>query len=205
MERVYAFIDGFNLYHAIDELNCPHLKWLDLWALAERFVSKRTQRLERVFLFSSHTTWKPGSYRRQRIFFKAVAAKGVEIQLGRFQKGTSECRACGRKWETHEEKQTDVNLASFLIAYAGAKGYDRAILISQDSDFSLPVELVEKLGKPVRVVLPPNRRYGGRLTQLASEKSRITLQQLIDCQLEYRVRDRSGRVVARRPQEYMEK
>ena len=67
------------------------------------------------------------------------------------------------------------------------------------------VELVEKLGKSVRVVLPPNRRYGGRLIQRASEKSKITVQQLIDCQLEDIVRDKSGRVVARRPQEYVEK
>ena len=28
--RVSVYIDGFNLYHAIDALNENHLKWLDL-------------------------------------------------------------------------------------------------------------------------------------------------------------------------------
>ncbi|MFO1241201.1 MAG: hypothetical protein U1E64_12690 [Sphingomonadaceae bacterium] len=28
MRRVIVYIDGFNLYHAIDDLGQPHLKWL---------------------------------------------------------------------------------------------------------------------------------------------------------------------------------
>jgi hypothetical protein len=30
MRRVIVHIDGFNLYHAIDDLRKPWLKWLDL-------------------------------------------------------------------------------------------------------------------------------------------------------------------------------
>jgi hypothetical protein len=33
--RVACYIDGFNLYHAIDDLDKPHLKWLDVCALAK--------------------------------------------------------------------------------------------------------------------------------------------------------------------------
>ena len=33
MTRIIAYVDGFNLYHAIDNLNRPALKWLDLNAL----------------------------------------------------------------------------------------------------------------------------------------------------------------------------
>ncbi len=29
MTRIIAYIDGFNLYHAIDSLGKPHLKWLE--------------------------------------------------------------------------------------------------------------------------------------------------------------------------------
>jgi hypothetical protein len=35
MRRVIVYIDGFNLYHAIDDLRKPWLKWLDLQAMAE--------------------------------------------------------------------------------------------------------------------------------------------------------------------------
>ena len=34
-KRVACYVDGFNLYHAIDDLRKPHLKWVNLWALAE--------------------------------------------------------------------------------------------------------------------------------------------------------------------------
>lgn len=33
MRGVIVYIDGFNLYHAIDRLNEPSLKWLDLRAV----------------------------------------------------------------------------------------------------------------------------------------------------------------------------
>ena len=46
MNRIIAYIDGFNLYHAIDDigkpdrrrpnaatLRKPHLKWLNLWSV----------------------------------------------------------------------------------------------------------------------------------------------------------------------------
>lgn len=52
MERVAAFIDGFNLYHAIVELQKPHLKWVNLWTLTETFIKRRSQRLDKVYYFS---------------------------------------------------------------------------------------------------------------------------------------------------------
>jgi hypothetical protein len=36
--RVSAFIDGFNLYHALDSTGKHHLKWLDLRALCLAFA-----------------------------------------------------------------------------------------------------------------------------------------------------------------------
>ena len=38
VERVVCFIDGFNLYHAIVRLGEPHLKWLDLRRLMQRYT-----------------------------------------------------------------------------------------------------------------------------------------------------------------------
>ena len=35
MTRVACYVDGFNLYHAINDLNKPHLKWLDIRAVAQ--------------------------------------------------------------------------------------------------------------------------------------------------------------------------
>ena len=46
--RVNAYVDGFNLYHAIDELGHNHLKWVNLRALCEQFLRGPQYSLERV-------------------------------------------------------------------------------------------------------------------------------------------------------------
>lgn len=35
-ERIVCFVDGFNMYHALKQLQQPHLKWLDLQLLFSR-------------------------------------------------------------------------------------------------------------------------------------------------------------------------
>ena len=78
MERVAAFIDGFNLYHAILNLRAPHLKWLDLWALSDAFVLRRTQLLTDVYYFSAYATWLPGAYRRHRTYVRRALSDQTE-------------------------------------------------------------------------------------------------------------------------------
>ena len=45
--RAAFYIDGFNLYHAIDDLGLPHLKWVNLFALARQLV-RRDESVVRV-------------------------------------------------------------------------------------------------------------------------------------------------------------
>jgi hypothetical protein len=41
MKRILFFVDGFNVYHALDEEPKYHkYKWLDYSTLARRFISK---------------------------------------------------------------------------------------------------------------------------------------------------------------------
>lgn len=65
MRRVIVYVDGFNLYHAIDDLKRPHLKWLDLRALAESLLRK-DETLKSVKYFSAYATWMPDRYARHR-------------------------------------------------------------------------------------------------------------------------------------------
>jgi len=53
MRKVIAYIDGFNLYHAIDDLRKPHLKWLDLKALAASICGEN-ETLVATKYFSAH-------------------------------------------------------------------------------------------------------------------------------------------------------
>jgi len=44
MKRILFFIDGFNVYHALDDdPKYNKYKWLDYFNLAKRFVSKQDQ------------------------------------------------------------------------------------------------------------------------------------------------------------------
>ena len=203
MERVVAFIDGFNLYHAIVDLKAPHLKWLDLWALSDAFVLRRTQRLEGVHYFSAHATWLPDAYKRRRTYVKALRATGVTVVLGKFKEKDRKCLKCGHRWKGHEEKETDVNIAVAMLSRGIASEYDRALLISQDSDLAPAVRIVERqFSRPVKVITPPNRRHSAELTEASSEKAKIKIGHLVKCQLDNIVYDAGGNLVARRPVEY---
>lgn len=52
-ERVAVYIDGFNMYHALDDLKKPHYKWLNLNALAELLISRKSQRIVKVTYFTA--------------------------------------------------------------------------------------------------------------------------------------------------------
>ncbi len=39
LARVFAYIDGFNLYHQVQKLKNPHLKWVSLPALMSCFLA----------------------------------------------------------------------------------------------------------------------------------------------------------------------
>jgi hypothetical protein len=52
MDKVIAFIDGFNMYHSIVEAKCSRLKWLNYWSFAEAFVARSKERLVKVYYFS---------------------------------------------------------------------------------------------------------------------------------------------------------
>ena len=66
--RIIAYIDGFNLYHAIDDIGKPdprkpnatakrrpHLKWLNLWSLCESIAGDNETVIE-VNYFSAYAT-----------------------------------------------------------------------------------------------------------------------------------------------------
>lgn len=154
-----VYIDGFNLYHALDDLGQPHLKWLNLWALSETLV-RSDEQVVAVKYFSSYAKWMQGRYRRHQRYVAALQAYGVTFIEGRFKEKPMECKSCGTQYVAHEEKETDVNIGVHLMA-DGIKGrYDRAIVISADTDLNEAVNLARKEAPSTRVdiVAPPHRK-----------------------------------------------
>ncbi len=204
VDRVVCFIDGFNLYHAIARLKQPHLKWVDLWGLSRRYVRPASQRLEAVYYFSAYAHWLPDPKRRHEAFVLAQEAHGVTPVMGKFKCKDRWCPLCRRTSQGHEEKETDVNIALYLLDGAYRDTYDHALLISRDSDLvpALRMLLTRFPAKGVTVVAPPLAGHSTEMISCATAKTKIRAKHLEQCLLPREVSDATGTIVAVRPPEY---
>lgn len=173
--RTIVYIDGFNLYHAIDDLGEPHLKWLDLWSLSEKLL-RDGQELAAVKYFTAYATWRPASYRRHQRYVQALEARGVTAIVGRFKAKTVRCHArCRQTYITHEEKETDVNIGVHLMADALRDRFDRALVISADTDLNSAVlcTRAEAPRKRIDIVAPPGRKGRNSAALFEVTKGRV--------------------------------
>lgn len=205
--RVSAFIDGFNLYHALDATGQHHLKWLDLRRLCAEFAPPPHQSLNEVYYFSAYATWRPAAYARHRSFVAALGTCGVTPVMGVFKRKDRSCRACGHTWPDHEEKETDVNIALHLLRDAQLDRYDRALIISGDSDLAPAVRMVREQfpAKSIRILAPYPRQHSMDLVRSAGglEHARRIQQIHVErCLLPDKVLDASGLLCAERPLKY---
>ena len=160
MEKVIFFIDGFNLYHSIaNERRFNKYKWIDLSKLANNFITKK-EHIEEIYYFTALTPWSPDKTNRQKIFIKAQELKGIKIIYGEFRRKDRICRLCKKTYSTFEEKRTDVNIAIYLFKLAIQDKFDKAYIISGDSDLIPSVEEVKILfpHKQIGVIIPIGRR-----------------------------------------------
>lgn len=156
--RTIVYIDGFNLYHAINDLKAPHLKWVNLWELSQRLI-RPSEQLVAVKYCSAFATWLPGPFARHREYVRALECVGVLPIMGRFKVKDRECKRCHVRWAAHEEKESDVNIAIHLIKDTITNQFDRAIVISADSDLVPAVDMAKAFdrAKEISVVAPPKR------------------------------------------------
>jgi uncharacterized LabA/DUF88 family protein len=122
--------------------------------------------------------------------------RGVKVILGQFKQKIRGCPKCFSQYTGHEEKETDVNIALTLIDLAYQDAYDRAILITNDSDQVPSIrKVLERFpNKKITILIPPHTRECNELIQVASSKAKITTDRLGACLLPETVSDASGHV-----------
>ncbi|MCC4298431.1 NYN domain-containing protein [Aurantimonas coralicida] len=202
--KVACYVDGFNLYHAIADLKKPHLKWVDIWALASS-ICRDGEELTKVAYFSAYATWLPDPYKRHRQYVAALKNAGVECHMARFSEKTAHCRSCGSSWKQHEEKETDVHFSLALLEDAMDNVFDRAIIISADSDHVPAVRRIRSRfpGKQVFVATPPDRHANAReLLKVSNSGMPITAGRLGKCLLPETAADENGQSIFTRPPSY---
>lgn len=204
MGRMAVYVDGFNFYHAVNDLRKPYLKWVDLHKLAT-LMAKPSETVVAVKYFSAYATWLAGPYARHREYIAALKARNVEVTMAHFKEKTLECRRCGNTWISREEKETDVHLALRLLADADDDVFDRGMLITADSDLVPVVRMVKQRHprKIITVAAPPKRHRSGRhLQQVADSYFQVGTEKLKGALLPEVVRDTLGKPVAHRPPPY---
>lgn len=217
INRVAVYIDGFNLYHAIDDLNYSiekgrknglkspehqvhHLKWVNLWALSESLLLNY-QTLVSVNYYSAYATWLKDELLRHRAYTTALSSVGVSVNMGVFKERSNKCKRCKATWKSHEEKESDVRASVDLVTDALLNKYDDAFLITADSDLKPGIEAVnrETPRKNVVVIAPPGRWGHARGLQ---PKIAITKGRIAKCLFPKEVKDDKGQVLATRPALY---
>ena len=200
VQRVAAYIDGCNLYYGLRSKNWQRYYWLDLGQLIGQLI-RSSEQLVAIRYFTTRVMAEPGDPdkpKRQNAYLEALATIPIlTIHYGYFLPKQKFCRQCGAIVQTYEEKMTDVNIAVSLLSDAQDKVFDKAMVVSGDSDLSGPIEEVRRRypSKRVVVAFPPDRvskklQTGGLSFSIGRDKFR-------DSQFPTQVTNASGHVLTR--------
>lgn len=218
-DRAAFFIDGYNLYIAINNLggkggahadnprlNKHYFKWLDFQALGKRLIRESSEELAHVvycFSYAEHIQ-DENKKTRHREYVKALEASDVECIPGKFREKPVECHKCGHSRRPMEEKETDVNLAVHLIDGAHRNEFEHAYIVSADSDFAGAVRLFRERfpDKKITSVAPPGMSHPNAVKEHASGVLSIKEGDITACLFPETVKNKRGAVVAVRPEFY---
>lgn len=161
---VNFYVDGFNFYYGLKDMtkmkpDWRKFYWIDLVKLFEQYLLD-----DEVIGVVHYFTARPkntGKTARQNIFMncnKAINGDRLKIHYGKYQDKSITCRGtCKQQFMHWEEKQTDVNLAIKMVEECHYKNCEKIILVSGDSDFLPPLNLILNYykEKEISVLFPP--------------------------------------------------
>jgi uncharacterized LabA/DUF88 family protein len=203
-KMVNVYIDGFNLYHAIDNIGDNSLKWINLRTLAQSFIGAG-EVLNQVVFYTAVLEWNQSKRERHLTYIAALEANEVKVVKSNFKKVKKHCRVMDRYCSNHEEKQTDVAIALGVVTDVFTSDVSKIVMITADSDQIPTIKAVLQFRPEVYIVLatPPGRETQAReLGQLVHERRPITAGRLRTCKLPRNVTNSSGKTVAIMPASY---
>jgi hypothetical protein len=174
-KRAAFYIDGFNLYNAVDAYKRPYLKWLNLKALG-RAIAPKSEVVKRVVWCSAFSPTNRSKLKRHEDYMKALKGQGVICRMGHFIHAMDGCNACGHKWQVAVEKQGDVNLALSIAADAEDDLFDVCYLVTADGDHAATARYLKERFPKKKLVLvtPPGRFHNRNIERIADSCVEIT-------------------------------
>jgi len=187
MNRATFLIDGFNLYHSLEEAcrrTCGiSVKWLDVKALCNSYLHIIRNEVNcRVDLADIHYFSSPpinhsiDKQQRHELYMRALSSTGIKIHLGKFKKKELKCKICNGKITISEEKETDVAIASRLFETCYSAEADSIVLVTGDTDIAPAVRMCQRLfpGKFICFAFP-HERTNSELQLLCPRSFKISL------------------------------
>lgn len=208
-KKIAVYVDGFNFYHALKNLNKPHLKWLNISSLVEKFIDQHKESIEKIYYFSAIATHINAEVvKRHRVYIEALETFGVQFIEGHFKNKIHTCNIKDRVNLTlykHEEKETDVNIAIYMVRDAILKKFDKLILITNDTDINPAIEMAKKENPTIeiRLLTPPTYKTHDSLRKiiLPGKATIITEGQIQLSLLPDLIKKTNGKIIYR-PKEY---
>lgn len=152
--KTIVYIDGFNLYYGA--LKGTTNKWLNLESYFTRLLPH--DEVAAIKYFSAPVNGAAGD--RQADYLLALDTLPlVSVILGKFKNKTSTCHvpACtfagDKRFQTSEEKRTDVNIAVHLLDDAYQNNADKLVIVSGDSDLIPPIQMIRLRFPNIKIVV----------------------------------------------------
>jgi len=166
--RTTLYVDGFNLYYGAAKHT--RLKWVNVVALAEAVLPGILINRTRYFTaLVKSTAADPQQAQRQQTYIRALETlPNLTVHYGRYQYTKGRAKHCNPPPDlvlVHktEEKGSDVNLATYMLADAFRNECDQLVVITNDSDLAEPVRIINsELGLRVIVLNPHSEDTAAR-------------------------------------------
>jgi uncharacterized LabA/DUF88 family protein len=200
--RTNVYVDGFNLYYG--SVKRTPYKWLNIGEMCRYLIPAHYQ-IHHIRYFTALIQPRPDDPHRldrQRVFIRALETlPNLTVNYGQFLVNTIRmplAHPLARGPRTvevlkTEEKGSDVNLATHLVADAYEKDFEAAVVITDDSDLTEPIALVRRhLGHHVTVLSP--RGTSRELSRVATRFRKITVEALAKSQFPPTLTDANGTI-----------
>lgn len=177
MNQTTFLVDGFNLYHSVVSLQNDKSissKWLDIKRLCQShlYLIGKDAKLTDIFYFSAlayHLAQNdPDKIQRHRKYIACLEEIGLHIQLAKFKKKFYFCDQCNARNKRHEEKETDVAIASKIFELFYNDDCDTIVLVTGDTDLRPAVITAKQLFPDKAIIFAfPYKRKNNELSQIA--------------------------------------
>ncbi|MCA8936699.1 MAG: NYN domain-containing protein [Planctomycetes bacterium] len=214
-----VYIDALNLYYK--RLRRSRFRWLDLVKFADLLLTQDTvAQVNLYYAAVKSPPWDRGSHDRQNTYFSALRTlERLELIEGKMRttfedkvakEPLPDGRYVLRRVYVTEEKGSDVNLATDLLWDAVQNRYEKAVVVSGDTDLVRAMHIVkERTATEIVSVIPrasptpPGDNESGYIRQLRNvshhQITYISDGLLAEAQLPDRVVTRRGKVKHKPP------